>query len=101
MSGGSYDYLYCKINEAAGQVERYGRGRKNEALRTAFAKHLSLIAEAMHRIEWVDSCDNSPGDEDAAIRACLAPGAELDAAREALERAIGLAAEALVNAGAQ
>lgn len=82
MSGGSYDYLYSKIEDAACEVN--SRGRTRGPLRAAFAKHLVLVAEAMHQIEWVDSCDSAPGDEDEAIRACLAPGAEMAAARVAL-----------------
>ncbi len=31
--------------------------------RKAFGKHLHLVAEALYDIEWVDSCDKSPGDE--------------------------------------
>ena len=40
--------------------------------------------------EWVDSGDCSEGDEDEAIRAYLAPGAELETARDATAHAIQL-----------
>ena len=30
---------------------------------------LRLVADAMHDVEWVDSCDYGPGDEVSAIRA--------------------------------
>lgn len=57
--------------------------------RRAFAEHLTLVAKALHDIEWVDSSDFSPGEENAAIRACVGNGAVLqaaiDAAREATE----------------
>jgi hypothetical protein len=89
MSGGSYDYLYRNIGEAAGQVNT--RARTQGPLRAAFAKHLLLVAEAMRKVEWVDSCDSAPGDEDDAIRACLAPGAELESAREALVKSMAQA----------
>ena len=55
--------------------------------RMAFAKHLALVAEALTRIERVDSGDQGQGDESEAIRKCLSSGAVLDAAREAAEKA--------------
>ena len=55
--------------------------------RMAFAKHLALVAEALTRIEWVDSGDQGQGDESEAVRKCLSSGAVLDAAREAAEKA--------------
>ena len=91
MSGGSYDYLYSRIEDAAHQVARSSA----TPLRRAFAEHLRLVAIAMREVEWVDSHDNAPGTEDAAIRACLAPGAEIDAAREALAEAMREAREVL------
>lgn len=68
--------------------------------RRAFRKHLQLVAQALHDIEWVDSCDYGPGDENDAIRACIGDGPVLDAAidraheaakelRAELERACG------------
>lgn len=73
MSGGSHNYLCFKIDEMANDH----RLTAGSPLRRAFAKHLSLVAEAAHEIEWVDSSDKSPGDEDAAIRAVLGEHAEL------------------------
>ncbi len=66
MSGGSWDYLCYKIADAANQL----CADKNPH-RKAFGEHMSLIAEAMHDIEWVDSCDKSPGDEIPAIMKCI------------------------------
>lgn len=66
MSGGSYDYLYCKVEEMA---DRIG----NTPERQRFAKHLRRVAKAMHAIEWVDSCDWGKGDENAPIRAVFDP----------------------------
>lgn len=81
MSGGSMNYLYSKLEYEATFVE-------NTPERRAFAKHLKLVAKALHDIEWVDSADYGPGDETEAIRACLNSGAELEAeiedAREAM-----------------
>lgn len=45
--------------------------------RVAFKKHIAKVAKALHDIEWVDSCDKSPGDENDAIRACLQADAVL------------------------
>ena len=45
--------------------------------RAAFRKHIAKVAKALHDIEWVDSCDKSPGDENDAIRACLQADAVL------------------------
>ena len=73
MSGGSMNYLYAKI-EADAVFDQ------NTSERRAFAKHLELICKALHDIEWVDSGDTSPVDENEAIRACLAPDVVLQAA---------------------
>lgn len=66
MSGGSYDYAYFKVG---GMAERLKES--TVALRRVFAAHLKMVAEAMHDIEWVDSCDYSDGDELKAIKKCL------------------------------
>ena len=89
MSGGSYDYLYEKVESMAGQLEGH------KPLRRAFAAHLRMVARAMQDIEWVDSCDSSQGDEDESIRACLAPGAELEAVRLSLVDAMAEARSVL------
>ena len=82
MSGGSMDYLYSKVSDASFQT--------NTPLRRAFQKHLLKVANALHDIEWVDSADCSPGDEEKAIRACLSSGDELknilDEARETMNQ---------------
>jgi hypothetical protein len=65
MSGGSYDYAFGKIEDLAGQI------RQTTPLRKAFVTHLRKVAKACHDIEWVDSGDCGPGEEYAAIRACL------------------------------
>lgn len=62
MSGGSMDYVYGKVRDAAEGM------RVHTPLRRAFRDHLLLVADALHDIEWVDSCDYGPGDEVAAIR---------------------------------
>ena len=65
MSGGSYDYIYSKIEDI--QIRRQDENPR----RRAFQKLLKNVANAMHDIEWVDSGDSSPGDEDEAIDACF------------------------------
>lgn len=71
MSGGSYDYSYCRVNDMAYDP----RVAKGSALRRAFSRHLILVSEAMRAIEWMDSGDTS--DCDAEIRAVLGEHAEL------------------------
>lgn len=80
MSGGSMDYLYSKLEYDA-------NFREDTPERRAFAKHLRLVAKALHDIEWVDSGDYGPGDDTDAIRACLSSGATLEAAVEAAHEA--------------
>ena len=58
MSGGSYDYVGYRIKDI--QL----RGVETNRRRMAFQLLLKLVGEAMHDIEWVDSCDYGPGDED-------------------------------------
>lgn len=83
MSGGSLDYLYSRVNDAADLIAYSG-----EPLRCAFAEHLRKVAKALHDIEWVMSCDYGPGDDADAIRACIAPDAELAAASRQLVEAL-------------
>lgn len=73
MSGGSHDYLYYKVEEFAGSIAP----RPVSARRQEFAKLLDLVAKAMHDIEWVDSGDYSPGDEDAALDTVFAWSANI------------------------
>jgi hypothetical protein len=70
MSGGSMNYLYSKL-------EHNATFSTDTPERKAFKAHLAKVAKALHDIEWVDSCDMGPGDENAAIRACLQPDAVL------------------------
>lgn len=90
MSGGSMDYLYSRVEDAANII-----GGTPE--RKAFARHLYRVAEALHDIEWVDSCDYGPGDENAAIMACVSGSDVLESAiesaryaRDELDRALSL-----------
>ena len=78
MSGGSMDYLYSKVADAIFDC--------STPEREAFRVHLVRVAEALHAIEWVDSGDCEPGDENKAIIACLSGGAVLSAAVERAEK---------------
>lgn len=84
MSGGSLDYAYNKVEDAARRVE--SRAQTNP--HRAFAMHLYKVAKALHDLEWMLSDDTLEGSEEAAIRAVLPESAELECAtlraREAL-----------------
>jgi hypothetical protein len=81
MSGGSLNYAYSRVEEAAREVAM----QAESPLHRAFAAHLTKVASALHALEWVWSGDSGPGDEVAAIQTCLSEGACLDAA---IERAV-------------
>ena len=83
MSGGSMNYLYSKLEYEADF-------EADTPEREAFAEHLKLVAKALHDIEWVDSCDYGAGDENEAIRACLAGGEKLRAAAEEARRVLSM-----------
>lgn len=68
MSGGSYNYFCFKIEEFADEI--FKQADRNP-LRIAFSAHLRKIAKAARDIEWVDSGDFGPGDENAGIEAVL------------------------------
>lgn len=76
MSGGSYDYAYCKIHDLASSIKLEGGCGEGYCappeLRRRFKKHLDDVAEAARAIEWNDSGDGD--DEEAAkILRCLSP----------------------------
>jgi hypothetical protein len=75
VSGGSWDYVYRHVEDAAERMETEARATmrpgSRPTLRAEFAAHLRLVAAALHDVEWVDSCDYGPGDDVDAIRACL------------------------------
>ena len=87
MSGGSYDYIYSRIEDLANEI------RPTSPLRKAFKTHLRKVAKACHDIEWVDSSDCSPGDEDEAIRACLGNDGPALVLAEAVAEAVRVKAE--------
>lgn len=96
MSGGSWDYVYGKVQDAAESLQQ-----SPDALRRAFGNHLILCAKAMHDIEWVDSCDYGKGQERPAIEAVLGAPAhvlELEQVQQAIEVLIAQYQELKVEA---
>ena len=84
MSGGSLDYCYGRVQDAAHTI----LSRAESPTHRAFAAHLLKVSEALRAMEWMLSCDTSPGSEMAAIRAVLSEGAELEAATEQARKAL-------------
>ncbi len=66
MSGGSYDYVFSKIEDIEIQ------GTNISIRRRMFQTLLKKVANAMHDIEWVDSGDYGEGEENGALDACFA-----------------------------
>ena len=58
MSGGSWDYQYCQLEELAQKLST-----QPDYKRRSMAVKVAQLATAMHDIEWVDSGDYSPGDD--------------------------------------
>ena len=86
MSGGSWDYFYGRLEDVALRLQC-----ERDPLRKAFGSHLQKCAKALHDIEWVDSCDCSPGDEVNAIKAVLGsdgPALVLSESRKQAEAAL-------------
>jgi hypothetical protein len=91
MSGGSYSYAYARIEDLATEI------RGTSPLRRAFKAHLRKVAAACRDIEWVDSNDCAPGEEDEAIRACLGKNGQALVLAEAVAQA-KLATDELIAA---
>jgi hypothetical protein len=66
MSGGSWDYITHRIDELADRLQS-----EKDPLRRLMGQRVSLLAKAIHDIEWVDSGDYSEGDDIEAINAFL------------------------------
>lgn len=81
MSGGSWDYLFGRIHDAADALQtdratdRHYKLELNEEQREKRRKLgelLEKVAHALHEIEWVDSSDCSYPDDTKAIDAVFA-----------------------------
>src|SRR5574337_536464 len=70
MSGGSWDYLCDKMDEAADRLRESGNPH-----RRAFGALMARCARAMHEIEWYDRCDTSGEAVQPAIEAALGANA--------------------------
>lgn len=68
MSGGSMNYAFLHVQEAALRI------KCNTDHRARFRAHLSLVVEALRAIEWTDSDDGSPEDEVKAIERVFKAG---------------------------
>lgn len=64
MSGGSLNYVYGRINDAASELSArcYSEDPVLERNRKMLVKHLGALSELLHDIEWNLSADY--GDED-------------------------------------
>jgi len=84
MSGGSWDYFYCRIEEIADRL-----CQETSPERKALGKLLKKCSKALHDIEWVDSGDYGTGDDAEAIKSCLkfdTTSAIKEALKEELDR---------------
>lgn len=75
MSGGFYQYKYHWLRDLAEEIDvalredkEYCYGSHNQNLRKHFVELLLRVSDAAHDIEWVDSGDYEPGDEDKRLR---------------------------------
>lgn len=84
MSGGSYEYCYLKIEEMADTL------MADTPLRRVFKKHLYLVAQACHDIEWVDSGDYGKADDEESIRECLGENADKLVLSELIDQALNI-----------
>ena len=64
MSGGSWSYIGRQLRPVSDRLKG-----ELSPLRRALGKHMELVAEAMHQIEWVDSGDSSSPADTNAIKA--------------------------------
>lgn len=71
MSGGSWEYVYWKVEEVAERLQR-----EECPYRRTLGDRLKRYAQALHDIEWVDSGDLGKGGELAAIKTALGEGAQ-------------------------
>lgn len=83
MSGGSLDYVYSHVEDAASKIRDFNRS----TLHLAFAAHLDKVAAALRAVEWELSGDTGQGSARESIESCVSPGAE---AQEFTRQALAL-----------
>ena len=93
MSGGSWDYVSYRLEEVGDQLLESSDSKRKE-----LGALVLLVAIALHDIEWADSSDYSPGDEEAAIDAALQFGGTKAVVKEAELRALWGRVELYENA---
>lgn len=74
MSGGSLNYAYHTIDNAAHDIRcrlHYIGDSSRRAKYKAFTAYLELVSKALHDVEWVLSSDYREEDADKAIDAVL------------------------------
>lgn len=69
MSGGSLDYVYSRVEDAA----RTLMAKAENEVHKAFAKHLFEVANALYSAEYVLSGDSEPGSDHKAILRVITP----------------------------
>lgn len=84
MSGGSLNYVYSQVEDAAREIAR----RAETPLHRAFAAHVMKVATALHDLEWLFSCDYSDGMEVPALKAVITPEAVLETATARAQAAL-------------
>lgn len=94
MSGGSLDYVYSKVDDAASTILSYAKTPQHRA----FAEHLQRVSIALYAIEWVFSGDRALGSEVSAIEDCLRPGAALDCAIKEAKKVLAELSEEIQRA---
>ncbi len=87
MSGGSLDYVYIRVQDAAVSI----RNQTSAPHLRAFASHLELVAKALHSVEWMLSCDTSPGDEMADVMRVISRVEVLEQAANDIREAVAAA----------
>lgn len=97
MSGGSLNYVYGRVEDAAMAI----KDRSSVPLHIAFSNHLIKVAKALHDIEWLLSGDYGDGQEEEAIRAVVSQNDELDAATEKARDALKSLTEVLERIGSE
>lgn len=95
MSGGSLNYLYHQVEEAADEISRiYGQpGDRYEPKAVAFAKLLTQVSKALKDIEWDMSGDGSDWKN---VDKLIGPKEEADAVSDHLRNLI-IQAEAVLK----
>ena len=73
MSGGSLDYVYSRVEDAA----RTLMATAQDEVQRAFAKHLFEVSNALYCAEYVLSGDSEKGSDHKAILRVITPAAVL------------------------